>query len=42
MHGCMLIFAITCFSGAMFVFFVIPETKGKSIEDIVEELGGKK
>jgi hypothetical protein len=38
----MLIFALTCFGGALFVMLVLPETKGKSIEDIVKELEGKK
>jgi Sugar (and other) transporter len=42
LHGCMLIFAATCFGGAIFVIFVLPETKGKSIEDIVDDLEGKK
>jgi hypothetical protein len=38
MHGCMLIFSLTCFSGVLFVFFVLPETKGKPIETIIKEL----
>jgi hypothetical protein len=42
MHGCMLIFALTCFGGTLFAIFILPETKGKSIEDIVIELEGKK
>ena len=31
-----------CFLGAMFVKAVIPETKGKSFEQIQRELGGGK
>jgi hypothetical protein len=42
MGGCMMIFAITCFAGALFLLLVLPETKGRSIEDIVKDLGGKK
>jgi hypothetical protein len=42
LHGCMLIFAATCFGGAIFVLFVLSDTKGKSIEDIVDDLEGRK
>jgi hypothetical protein len=38
MQGCMLIFAVTCFSGVLFVALMLPETKGKRIEAIIEEL----
>jgi facilitated trehalose transporter len=41
MHGCMLTFALTCFGGALFVLLVLPETKGKSIETIVQGLAGR-
>jgi hypothetical protein len=40
MEGCMLIFALVCFSGTLFVAFVLPETKGKPIEVIIKELEG--
>lgn len=35
MHGTMFVFASCCLAGAMFVIFVVPETKGKSIETIM-------
>ncbi|XP_030766205.1 facilitated trehalose transporter Tret1-like [Sitophilus oryzae] len=35
-------FAICCALGLVFIFFVVPETKGKTLEDIQEELKGKK
>jgi hypothetical protein len=41
MQGCMLIFAVTCFVGTLFVLLVLPETKGKRIETIIRELEGK-
>jgi hypothetical protein len=33
LHGCMLIFAAFCFKGAVLVTFVLPDTKGNSMED---------
>lgn len=38
MHGCMYLFASFSFVGALFVIFVVPETKGKSFEAIMEML----
>ncbi|KAG4073998.1 hypothetical protein HA402_014203 [Bradysia odoriphaga] len=34
MHGCIFFFATCCFLGATFVIVILPETKGKSFEDI--------
>lgn len=34
MHYCVFFFAICSFGGALFCIFVLPETKGKSLEDI--------
>lgn len=36
------IFAVICLIGSFFVFFVIPETKGKSMVEIQRMLGGEK
>jgi hypothetical protein len=41
MHGCMWFFAGSTLIGVFFVYFCIPETKGKSIEAIVEQLEAK-
>lgn len=35
MHGCMFIFATCSFAGAIFVMLFVPETKGKSLEQIL-------
>uniref|UniRef100_A0A1B6E0I4 Major facilitator superfamily (MFS) profile domain-containing protein n=1 Tax=Clastoptera arizonana TaxID=38151 RepID=A0A1B6E0I4_9HEMI len=35
-------FGLICAVGAVFIFFIIPETKGKSLEEIQMELSGKK
>lgn len=32
MHGCMLIFAITCALGVVFLIFLVDETKGKTLD----------
>jgi hypothetical protein len=40
MEGCMLMFAVVCFSGIWFVVCVLTETKGKPIEAIIKELEG--
>lgn len=33
-------FAVTCIIGAIFVFFFVPETKGRTLEDIQNEFAG--
>lgn len=33
-------FAFVCILGTMFVFFLVPETKGKDLEEIQQMLGG--
>lgn len=38
MHGIMFIFAGCSLSGAIFVIIVLPETKGKSYEEIMQSL----
>lgn len=40
MHGSMFLFAGCSFSGAIFVIIFLPETKGKSFEEIMTILGG--
>ncbi|KAK1137042.1 hypothetical protein K0M31_001570 [Melipona bicolor] len=35
-------FAVSCFLGIVFIFFMVPETKGKSLLEIQEELNCKK
>lgn len=37
MHGCMLIFAITCALGIIFVIFAVDETKGKTLDLLNKE-----
>lgn len=32
LHGCMSIFAILCICGALYVFFIMKETKGMSLD----------
>ncbi|XP_043510902.1 facilitated trehalose transporter Tret1-like, partial [Frieseomelitta varia] len=34
------LFAVVCVIGIFFVYFLVPETKGKSLEDIQKELNG--
>jgi hypothetical protein len=34
-------FALTTFLGVLFLFFCLPETKGKTLEEIQQELKGK-
>lgn len=38
MHGCMFLFAGFSVAGALFVIIVLPETKGKSFEEIMNLL----
>lgn len=40
MHGLMTIFAICSLVGCLFSVFVLPETKGKSFEEILRMLEG--
>ncbi|XP_029170084.1 facilitated trehalose transporter Tret1-like [Nylanderia fulva] len=41
MHGCFFLLAISCACSFMFCFVLVPETKGRTREDIVEELNGR-
>lgn len=36
MHGCWFLFAVVGFCGAIFVLALLPETKGKSFDEIME------
>lgn len=36
------VFTFFCFMGVLFVFFFVPETKGKSLPDIQRMLAGEK
>lgn len=36
MYGCWFLFAGVAFAGVIFVFAVLPETKGKSFDEIME------
>lgn len=38
LHGCIYIFAACCFGGALYTVFCIPETKGRSLDDIENSL----
>lgn len=38
LHGVMLIFAVTCTFCGLFTLFVLPETKGRRIEEIAESI----
>ncbi|KAK0080751.1 hypothetical protein PV325_013378 [Microctonus aethiopoides] len=40
MYGCFLLFACFCMALFIFTYFFIPETKGKSIKMILDELNG--
>lgn len=40
LHGCIYGFAGCCFLGAVFVALVLPETKGKSYNEILADLNG--
>jgi Sugar (and other) transporter len=42
LYGCMLIFAVSCFKGAVFVTFVLPHTKSNRMEEIVNNLDEKR
>lgn len=38
LDGLLFAFAVSCFGGAVFIITVIPETKGRSIEEIMKLL----
>ncbi|XP_072757425.1 facilitated trehalose transporter Tret1-like [Anoplolepis gracilipes] len=40
MHGCFFFLATCCACGFVFCFILVPETKGRTREDIVDELNG--
>jgi len=40
MHGCFFLFATSCACSFLFFFVLLPETKGRIREDIVDELNG--
>ncbi|XP_063241610.1 facilitated trehalose transporter Tret1-like [Bacillus rossius redtenbacheri] len=39
-HGCFCLYALVCVAGAVCVFFMMPETKNRSIEDVIRQLNG--
>lgn len=38
MHGCMVLFSGFCFASIFFIGFFVPETKGKTLDTILDEL----
>lgn len=42
MHGCMFLFTTITFSGAIFIMIYLPETKGRSFDEIQKLLENKK
>lgn len=38
MDGTMMLYALVCFVGTLLIMLFIPETKGKSVEEIIELL----
>lgn len=40
-HGCLYIFGGSCFIGAFYTICCLPETKGKSLDDIEKTLMNK-
>lgn len=41
LHGVMAFFAATCCVCGLFTLFVLPETKGRNMEEIAESIGKK-
>lgn len=41
MHSCMLFFACTCCFCGLYTLLVLPETKGRNIEDIAKSISNK-
>ena len=41
-YGAFWIFSVISFIGTVFVFYLVPETKGKTLEEVQEELSGHK
>ncbi|KAJ8874957.1 hypothetical protein PR048_022847 [Dryococelus australis] len=37
-HGCFWLYAVVCIVGTICIFLTVPETKNRSIEDVVEQL----
>ncbi|GBP33796.1 Facilitated trehalose transporter Tret1 [Eumeta japonica] len=42
MHWTFIMFSLVCFVGCFYSVFFFPETRGKTVEEIYEELSGKK
>lgn len=40
-HGAFWLFGVVCFIGLFFVIFYVPETQGKSLEDIERKMMGR-
>ncbi|XP_063241612.1 uncharacterized protein LOC134541845 [Bacillus rossius redtenbacheri] len=38
-HGCFWLFSAFCACGTVFAFLALPETKGRSLEDVLEQMG---
>lgn len=38
LHGVMLLFSSMCFIGSVYIFVFLPETKGRSIDEIIRLL----
>lgn len=37
MHGCMIIFAVNCIIGSVFMFFILNETRGRPMDTLQSE-----
>ena len=40
-YTCFWLFSAICAGGLVFIFLLVPETKGKTLEEIQYELGGE-